>query len=813
MSNRNSSGIGNSSNSDDSVVIDAALLLDRFVSASSSDDVSSSLTSILRGLQKGDIAPEDVYNEFEVLSAMLQILQDNKYKDLPVEDSSPTVARIYLELFNISSKNSSRHKNGIATMLQEPSPGRLVETTIDVASDESGGIYARVVCLQLLHAICTISPKVAQPQLLQAPNGLHRLGDLLKSDVPEQVRNEALLLANTVAEWPAAAKVWMFNEVGDVVIDMAIREGGLTGGNVLVLDCLQLLQNMLKHDGALADLVFQSPILAPSLARLLDLRGGITFRNPAPPNSPKVPVVDEDDDLDDLIASGGVARKNKDTKVAKDTPPPIVTPLLTEAEEKVIGAVFDILSTVLENDVVKRTVWKKHAPIASLIWEMALISPPPLGTPYPCAVPSIDLQQRALQITALYFSDATIMDRHAGLDRLLYIVCTGGGRGQHLEDRLKLQQSAIHVIRKTLPSNVANQMLLQVLAPTMMTDVDEQNPSPSQERANASVVQKLLNTAYANLRQDDDDNKDSSNRTGLITGPKPPSVSRKVFLSGSLGGLSLFLTDEATRSILFRITRETEATKDDGDNIQPPTPSLVDAVLECLMMQTESTLDDHFITLHLLRFLMSWMYEAPIVVQAILSSPYASSLSICFMNSKSRQNIAVSALINCVLGMCMEYMGNESLCGGWTISSIMEMISSSKGGGMGKFTSQLEKLKTIDRRVVPWSICSLEWNIWRTWYEQVVLVVRKRVVQELTGGSDKDDPNISTNNDDKELEGEPAMVTTPSKNQKSLQHLLSQQSMEIEDLRDELTKAKLLNLSQGTFLVRLKSLTSFIAKW
>lgn len=762
---------------------DAALLLDRFVSASTSEDVNSSLTSILRGLQKGKIEPYEVYNEIEVLSALLQVLQTNQYKDLPVEDSAGVAARIYLELLNKS------NKDGINTLLQEPSSGRLIETSIDVASNNEylAGIYPRVVCLQVLNAICTKGPKLAQQQLMQAPNGLHRLGDLLRPDVPEQVRNEALSLASTIAEWPSAAKVWMYNEVGDIVIQTAIQEGGLTGGNVLVLDCLKLLKNLLKHDAALAGLVFESATIAPSLARLLDLRGGYAFRNPT---QVEPPITVEDDDLDDLIASGG--KKNKDTdKNKSNNVKVVVIPYLTQAEESIVEAVFDILGIALEDQTVKSRVWKKHLPLASLIWEMALISPPPPGAAYPCGVPSINLQQRALQITALYFSVPDIMDRHTGLDRLLFVVCTGG-RGQTIQERMQLQQSALHVIRQTLSSKMASQMLLYAQAPMMFEDDVANNPDPS--HIPPPVIKKLLNTAYENLNVHNEENSS-------IT-PKPPSLSRKIFLSGSLGGLALFCTDEASRSILFRITQATDTKNGEAKVVT----SLVDAVLECLMVEAERTtnIDDDFISLHLIRFLLSWIYEAPIVVQAILSSPHAATLSLVFynsMSSSSDKSVAMGALINCLLGMCMEYMGDESKCGGWTISSIMEMISSKRGGGVSRFTARLEKLKSLDHHLLPWSTCSLEWKIWNQWYDKIVLIVRKRVVQELTGGSGGDD-QLS----DDEHEVQTDVVTSPMKGQKSLQRLLSQQSSEIDDLRELLAKSKLLNASQGLLLVILNLL-------
>jgi hypothetical protein len=761
--------------------MDAALLLDRFVSASTSEDVNDSLNCILRGLQKGSIAPNEFYNEIEVLAALLQILQTNKYKELPAEDSVAVAARIYLEL--LSKTSSTGNKDGINTILQEPSPGRLIETSIDVASnnDHAAGTYPRVICLQVLNSICTKSPKLAHQQLMQAPNGLHRLGDLLKPDVPEQVRNEALLLASTIAEWPAAAKVWMFSEVGDTVVQTAIREGGLTGGNVLVLDCLKLLKNLLKHDAALADLVFESAIVVPSLARLLDLREGYAFRNPTQIEPP--PIV-EDDDLDDLIASGGRINKDDD-KSKSNSLKGVVIPYLTQAEECIIEAVFDIVGTALEDQNVKFRVWKKQKSLGTIIWEMALISPPP-GAAYTCAVPSINLQQRALQITALYFSHPDIiMNRYNGIDRLLFVVCTGG-RGQTMHEKTQLQQSALHIIRKTLSAEMANQMLLYTQAPMMLEDDLANNSDPSHKPPPAHVVKKLLNTAYENLMIQEENPS--------IT-PKPPSLNRKIFLSGSLGGLALLFTDEASRSIFFRITQAVESPTENGQMLC--TPSLVDSVLECLMLEAERTtnFEDDFISLHLIRYLLSWTYEAPIVVQAILSSPHASALSLAFynsMSSSSDKSVTIGALINCLLGMCMEYMGDESKCGGWTVSSIMEMISSKRGGGVSRFTARLEKLKSIDHHLVPWSTCSLEWKIWNQWYDKIVLIVRKRVIQELTGGS-ADDGQLS------DEESEVLNDVSPTKGQKSLQRLVSQQSSEIEKLREDLAQAKVQISSQGLY--------------
>lgn len=712
----------------ESGTVDAALLLDRFVSASSSEDIHNSLQQILHAVQTGDLTSQEVCAELDILSALLSVFQESKYKGLTVEDGSALTARIYSTLIEKGERNTT------VTLLQEPDPGRLLESAIDVASDSSVQPYPRVLALQLLRRLAITNPKLAQQQLLAAPNGLHRLGDLLNFQVAEQVRNEAVILAACIAEWAAVAKVWMFSEVGDVVIQTALQEGGLTGGNMTVLDCLKLLQTMLKHDSALADLVFQSPVLAPNLARLLDLRGGQAFLRPS-----AVPTV-VDDDLDDLLAA------EADQKQKKKPLAPV--PKLSEPEEMIISAVLDILSTVLENENVKRSVWKQHGAMASLVWEMALLTPPPDPTmTYPCAVPSISLQQRTLQVVAAYFDSVSIMERHAGVDRLLFLVCTGG-RGQTLAEKMELSQSALHVIRRTLTDAAANEMLMHTLAPPMELEDSTGPPQPVQP----TVIQKLLNTAFENLKT-----PTSSKNT----------VSRKICLAGSLGALSLFLTDEPRRSILLRLTSSNETT-------------LLDAVLQCLVTETDETAND-FIPLQLLRFLGQWVMEAPMVVQALLSSSHAVSLSVIFISKQEN----VSAMAGLLLGLCMEFMSDESQCGGWTRSNLLELIQQNN---VARFTTKLEMLKTVTE--LPWSSCRLEWQIWLRWYEDAVLVVRKRVVQELTaGGIVEDDGDEDSGSESFNRKG-----------MKTMQRLVAEQADEIEELRAALSESQRIACSRGMLL-------------
>jgi hypothetical protein len=430
-------------------------------------------------------------------------------------------------------------------------------------------------------------------------------------------------------------------------------------------------------------------------------------------------------------------------------------PRLTAAEEKIIHAVMDILALVLENDSVKHQVWKKQPALCSLVWEMGLISPPPPVQPFPCAVPSPALQQRALELTAVFFDDPVSMERHAGLDRLLYLVCTGG-LGKTLDEKMGLSQAALHVIRQTMSPELANQMLMHTLAPPMEDLSEEQEEGAVPKLPALTAVQKLINTLSDNLIVQEPDKLEAE------SGDR-----RKLFLAGSLSALSVFIADEASREIMLRLTT--------GES-----SSLIDSILEALGNNNEGESDD-FVSLVLLRFMCHWVHRAPGVVGAVLSSPQSAALSILFTVKQKK----VATLTSLLMGLAMEYMGDESKCGGWTRDSIMDMISKR---GVSRITSGLEKFKSLPPKELPWSSCKLEWSIWSKWYDECVLVVRKRVVQELTSG----DEELSEGGEENLDAGK-----TSNASLVSLQKVVAQQSSEVDELRESLKKAQEVVTTQG----------------
>lgn len=701
---------------------DITILLDRFVNATSSQDKQESLQTLCETTTtNAAVLVEALVQEEDAVTALLQVLHG---EDSILIDS---VMQLYHKLIVVSAANEAFSP----VLLTEA----LVLALIDVLCLSTNSSYARVTACECLQRLSERHASRLRTLLLQAPNALHRLSELFAADQEEQVRNQALLLAQVLAKWPAVARNWMFENVPTCLLEIVAQEGGLTSGNVVVLDSLRLLYTLSCQDNSA--LVFEStPTLVSTLTRLVDLRNGRDFLHPKPVVAVSQKKAVMEDDLDELIQGGGTA------KTKESMPTTQVIPKLLPAEEDILDTVLDIVVVLLQDSNVRQTVLKSSKPLVSLLWEMALLVPPPPSQAYPCAVPSVKLQQRALQVVAECLNDAAAMERVGGLDRLLYLVCTGGGSSsdEDWEHKVALATSATHVLRTTLDAAVANEMLLHTLAP-----VDDDDDATGEGR-HVTVVQKLVNTILENLQPQ----TESSTTTNALA--------RKVFLFGATSALSLFLTDEVSRSMLIRIA-----------------PTLVDKIYETLEHETDET-----VSVILLRFVSHWMTRAPVVVQAFLQSPHSTVVWSTLFSSKS---IKVSAFTCLILGLAMTFMegdgsgagggasgSNGHDYGGWTVSSLIEMIQRK---GVSAYLRKLEQLKTES---LPWSACEFEWRIWTKAYDEAVLIVRKRVVQELTVHGAE------------ETEEESAM-----------KKLVAEQTAELESLRQSLKEAESTIEMQGAF--------------
>lgn len=709
-------------------------MMDRFVSASSAQDAINSLEQLVdafktsqSGANDGEMIwqPAWIFDHEEISEHLIWLLQHGTLKanESPCEEGAHLICKLYQYL--IKSSDS----------LINPRPGVFLESLLDLLDNLEQPVFLRVLALRLLEDVSKGHKSVALDQWLQAPNGLHRVADLLAIDVENQpmeepIRNQALIVAKSLAREAPMAKVFLFAEVDCKLLDLCWKEGGLTKGSPIVVDALELIQEVLKHaDSSLQDLVWQRPNVAPRLIQLLDLRGGEEFLHPKQQSSHATKLSDNEDDLDSLLASGD--GKTKEERDLEDAPVPHLLP----SEENVVKLVLNILRLLLETDSVRETVWRQQTGLCSILWELALISNP--SNPPVCALPTASLQQEAMNLVAEKFNDPIVMDRLSGLDRLLYLVCTGGGISMSFERKLGISQSALAILRQTLAEDRIHDILMRTLAPP---PTEDENSPP----AGPTVVEKLWNTVQENLNADQ-------------------SEERILFLSGALGGLGLLLCDQQSREIMYKVA-----------------PISLDQIAESLSEENES-----FVKCSLLRFLCEWVYECPFIVHNLLST--TASTNLAGMATTPSEHQALSHLL---LGLSMTYLTNEEECGGWTRNGILQIILKV---GISKYTSSLEELKTKSTQKMPWIVSEMEHKSWKKFCRQAVLTIRKRVVEELSAGS-------GDTGDDSDDESTSHLSHLSSQGMRPLQKLISQQAKEIEDMSLRLENAEAKVASQSSQL-------------
>jgi hypothetical protein len=685
---------------------------------------------------------------------------------------------------NNNNKAKTKAKALYATWLATPQPVVWVQALVDVATlttDDDGhedpdghahgssnallpkySSYTRVLALQVLVQAGVAQGPTVQQALLETPQGLLRLAELLNTsaNTDAQVRTVALSeVAPLIASWPAAAKVWVFSEVPQTVLELLVRdEGGLTGGSLVVLDGLRLITTLLSHDASAAELVVSSAphrTLGRRLGQLLDLRQAQAFCQPpsaahahrSTSQTPTATQASQEDDLDDLLASGGgVGGGDGDKAPSIETPVAKPVPRLLPSEEDILRAVLDLLRTLLAHDRVRQSMWRGERPLLSLTWDWALMGPAP---PQPvCGVPSIELQCTALEFVAEYMNDSTILldlSWH-GLDRLLYLICTGGP-GVTRTEQLQISNAAVACLRSCLTDELAQDLVLAALAPPPedLTDGGLAREAAAQQRI---VLPKLLQTVLEHLTTIDVDK--TASRIDLQR--------HEIGLQGSLAALALFQGDtEGRRSLLLKLT----------------TPTLVHDILERLAYELEQQKWNSTVVLSMLRFLTTWMEGTPLVVQVLLQNAESSAVLGGLAGSKT---VAVATMASLVLGLALTDL-DEHDCGGWTRATIVAMLSRT---GLTNRIRQWEDFKS-QAEALPWTTNSLEDKVWQTWYAEAVLKIRKGLVQHLTGSGSPDDGS-----DDNDGGGE--APDQPSR--KALQDVVGEQAAELERIRTDLAVAK-----------------------
>ncbi|XP_078428419.1 golgin Putative 6 [Wolffia australiana] len=134
--------------------------------------------------------------------------------------------------------------------------------------------YIRYYTLQLLTALLTHSPHRLQEAILSVPRGITRLMDMLMDR--EVIRNEALLLlTHLTREAEEIQKIVVFEGIFEKIFSIIREEGGSEGG-VVVQDCLELLNNLIRK-AASNQILLRETVGFEPLVSVLKLHRGSAF--------------------------------------------------------------------------------------------------------------------------------------------------------------------------------------------------------------------------------------------------------------------------------------------------------------------------------------------------------------------------------------------------------------------------------------------------------------------------------------------------------------------------------------------------------
>ena len=732
------------------------------------------LISILRG---SHAAVQSATQRDEVWQATLK-LYDSIATATPSSSSSSTQRQLYEHWFGLTRSKAD-----------------FMAALVDVATaTNTTQAYTRVLAVQQIVKAAQVAPQATQSALLATPQALHRLSDVLTSaQEDEQVQLVVLQqLAPLLAAWPAAAKVWVFAEVPQLMLRYAVvQQGGWTNGNVIVKDALQLIDKLLSHEATAVVLVTQSdPQWWTLLTRLLDLRqahsykrgcddrhGGDRHGDDRHGNDNAVgDDLDDIDDLDDLL-QGNIGATKPSSSSSKLSSPPTTT----KREEDVLLLVLRLLRTLLIHNAVRATV---PSALWHYLWDWACLGPPPPNNqPPPCAWTSIHLQVQVLQLIAEFGTTHGENADHLlwgaewhAWDRLLYLICTGGP-GRTLDEQTRISQAAVAVLRACLHHRTTpdtQDLLLAALAPPPPLMEDEQL------RMQATAVPRLLQTVVEYLQHNNNNNNDDNDSAHVVglTG----ALSALAFLTGST---------EAQKSLLYKLA----------------TPTLVHDLWQRMAVEWEryQQLADHTsetdvltsqyaqtVMLSIWRFVGTWMAGAPLVGQAVLQHAQATVLWSAMVQPRasmhrSQHSIAADCLptvASLVLGVALADMSprdeNETAdWGGWTPQAILDVLGNltarllawkQLGEATAEEISKHQKDTELLLQYLPWMVNAAERQAWQTWYTAQVWQVRKALIYTVAGSS----PSVAVENNDQPLL--PALVT--------------QQAEELDELRRKLQAAQ-----------------------
>ena len=354
-----------------------------------------------------------------------------------------------------------------------PDTVALIPSLLDCLCSNTTSTYARVLSLQILSSLLKSSPGSLREQLLQAPDGINRLVDLmghspentLLEDPPEEVRNASILFLTDLATSSSVlARLITFSEGYSRSLKIAATSDG-----AISIDCLGLCVSLASQDEVARELFLGGGDGRGNLERvamLLDLRRGERFgseeRNlwwreelrrrrrdggDGVKNGGEKKKGEEKkktkrgkqrkDDLDDILSGADVsttadASQPSSINNIPDGPP---VPYLTPDETTIFELICDLLlvllydgdspdtSRITEQSAAKRRARAKeivsHDLLTRSIVDCALYTLPPPGVDFVSAVPPPGLQRKALMVMAVMGSMGDTLSSESGNDNSL----------------------------------------------------------------------------------------------------------------------------------------------------------------------------------------------------------------------------------------------------------------------------------------------------------------------------------------------------------------------------------------------------------
>ncbi|XP_068650224.1 golgin candidate 6 isoform X2 [Aristolochia californica] len=134
--------------------------------------------------------------------------------------------------------------------------------------------YVRYYTLQLLTVLSTHSSNRLQEAILTIPRGITCLMDMLMDR--EVIRNEALLLLTYLTREAEEIQKFLVFEGAFEKIFSIIKEEGVSEGGVVVQDCLELLNNLLRNNAS-NQILLKETVGFESLISILKLRKGSAY--------------------------------------------------------------------------------------------------------------------------------------------------------------------------------------------------------------------------------------------------------------------------------------------------------------------------------------------------------------------------------------------------------------------------------------------------------------------------------------------------------------------------------------------------------